>query len=134
MLCRVVLFTTADERTNVSSALAARSLNPHIYLVTRSSQTNLNERLNQTLGNLMALDIDELPATAFSLAAIGDETVGLLFVDGEFLGVVEKRIAAGDRWAQGRELFDLNTRSRRLLHHNRCITEVKCKFRNGAFP
>src|SRR6266545_1117168 len=116
--CRAVLFTTSDERVNVSGALAARSLNPRIRLVIRSSQTNLNDRLHQRLGNLMALDIAELPATAFSLAAIGDETVGLLSVDGEFLRVVEKRVAVTDQWVAGRELHDLNTRWRRVLHRS----------------
>jgi voltage-gated potassium channel Kch len=55
--CRAVLFTTSDERANISGALAARSLNPAVRLVIRSSQSNLNERLDQYLGNLMALDI-----------------------------------------------------------------------------
>src|SRR5215475_14722480 len=116
--CRAVLFTAADERANITGALAARSLNPDVRLVIRSSQTNLNERLHQQLGNLMALDIAELPATAFSLAAIGDETVGLLSLDGEFLRVVDKSIGSGDDWAAGRALHDLNTRSRRVLHHS----------------
>jgi Trk K+ transport system NAD-binding subunit len=116
--CRAALFTTRDERANISAALAARSLNPGIRLIVRSSQTNLNERLKQRLGNLMTLDIAELPATAFSLAAIGDETVGLLSIDGEFLRVVEKRIAEQERWAAGRQLYDMNTRWRRVLHHS----------------
>jgi len=116
--CRAVLFTTNDERANISGALAARSLNPGVRLVIRSSQTNLNERLDQRLGNLMALDIAELPATAFSLAAIGDETVGLLSLDGEFLRVVDRRIGPGDRWAAGRELHHLDTRWRRVLDHS----------------
>src|SRR5262245_32515287 len=54
--CRAVLFTTGDERANITGALAARSLDPSIRLVIRSSQTNLNLRLDQRLGNLMALD------------------------------------------------------------------------------
>jgi Trk K+ transport system NAD-binding subunit len=116
--CRAVLFTGADERANITGALAARSLNPDIRLVIRSSQTNLNERLDHQLGNLMALDIAELPATAFSLAAMGDETVGLLSLDGQFLRVVVKRIDSADGWAHGRELHDLNTRWRRVLHHS----------------
>ena len=116
--CRAVLFTSSDERANISGALAARSLNPGVRLVIRSSQTNLNERLDQRLGNLMALDIAELPATAFTLAAIGDETVGLLSLDGAFLRVVEKRVGPGDHWAAGRELHHLDTRWRRVLDHN----------------
>jgi len=50
--CRAALFTTSDERANISGAMAARSLNPRIRLVIRSSQANLNERLSQQLGNL----------------------------------------------------------------------------------
>jgi Trk K+ transport system NAD-binding subunit len=128
--CRAALFTTSDERANISGALAARSLNPAIRLVIRSSQTNLNERLNQRLGNLVALDIADLPATAFSLAAIGHETIGLLSVEGLFLRVVEKRIAATDHWALGRELHSLNTRWRRVLHHNRPADRAPVGFDN----
>jgi Trk K+ transport system NAD-binding subunit len=116
--CRAVLFTTSDERANISGALAARSLNPAVRLVIRSSQTNLNERLGERLRNLMALDIEELPAAAFSLAAVGDETVGLFSLEGEFLRVVDKRIGPADHWATGRELHYLDTRWRRVLHHS----------------
>lgn len=116
--CRAVLFTTGDERANISGALAARSLNPGVRLVIRSSQINLNERLGQRLGNLMAVDIAELPATTFSLAAMGDETVGLLSLHGQFLRVVDRRIGPRDGWASGRELHYLDTRWRRVLDHS----------------
>ena len=118
MECRAALFTAGDERSNIRGALAARSLNPGVRLVIRSSQANLNRQLTHELGNLAALDIASLPATAFALAAIGDEIVGLLGIDGEFLRVMEKRITADDRWVQGRELRDLNTRWWRVLQHS----------------
>jgi Trk K+ transport system NAD-binding subunit len=114
--CRAVLLTTSDERMNVSAALSARALNPGIRLVVRSSQSNLNALLHQRLANLIALDVAELPATAFALAAIGDETIGLFSVDGQILRVVENRITAEHRWRQAVELYDLNTRGRRVLH------------------
>jgi Trk K+ transport system NAD-binding subunit len=114
--CRAVLLTTADDRTNLSAALAARSLNPEVRLVVRSSQTNLNELLHQRVTNLIALDTAELPATAFALAAIGGETIGLFSVEGKLLRVVENRITADHRWCQGAELRDLNTRDRRILY------------------
>lgn len=47
--CRAILLTTSDDRVNISAALAARSLNPHIRLVIRSSQRNLNALLEQSL-------------------------------------------------------------------------------------
>jgi Trk K+ transport system NAD-binding subunit len=114
--CRAVLLTTSDERVNVSAALAARALNPEVRLVVRSSQTNLNDLLHQSLANLIALDVAELPATAIALAAIGDETVGLFSVDGQMLRVVENRISTSHRWHRCVELHDLNTLGRRVLH------------------
>jgi len=114
--CRAILLTTSDERTNFSAALAARSINSGIRLVVRSSQTNLNELLHQRVTNLIALDTAELPATAFALAAIGGETIGLFSVEGKLLRVVENRITADHRWCQGAELRELNTRDRRILH------------------
>jgi Trk K+ transport system NAD-binding subunit len=116
--CRAVLFTTGDDRTNISGALAARSLDPHIRLVIRSSHTNLNERLNQSLGDAAALDIAELPATAFALAAIDDEILGLLSLEGQLLRVVERRLGKKDGWIVGRRLRDLNTRWRHVLLHS----------------
>jgi Trk K+ transport system NAD-binding subunit len=113
--CRAALFTTGDEHTNVSAAVAARSLNPGIRLVIRSSQINLNNLLSERLGNLMILDVAELPATAFALAAMGEETVGLLTVDGRFLRVVDKQITTQERGIAGRKLYEWNTRSRRIL-------------------
>jgi len=114
--CRAVLLTTCEEHTNFSAALAARSLNPDIRIVVRSSQSNLNDLLHQRVTNLVALDMAELPATAFALAAIGDETIGLFSVEGKLLRVVENRITPDHRWCHGVELRELNTRDRRILH------------------
>src|SRR5262245_19760633 len=69
--CRAVLVTSSDERTNFSTALAARAIESRVRLIVRSSQANLNELLHQRISNLIALDTAELPATAFALAAIG---------------------------------------------------------------
>jgi Trk K+ transport system NAD-binding subunit len=113
--CRAVLFTTSDERVNVSGALASRSLNPAVRLIIRSSQKNLNELLDQSLGNIAALDIAELPAAAFSLAAIGGETVGLFRLQERMMRVIERRITSEHPWHRSRTLHDLNTRWRRVL-------------------
>ena len=119
--CRAVLLTTSDERVNVTAALAARSLHPGIRLVVRSSQTNLSKLLHDRLHNLIALDLAELPATAFTLAAAGDETVGLFSVDGRLLRVVDNRVAIGHPWHHGFKLRDLNNRERRVIHrHTAC--------------
>src|SRR5271165_121485 len=113
--CRAILLTTGDERTNIGSALAARSLNPSIRLVIRSSQTNLNDLLGQTLGNLIAFNASELPAAAFSLAALGKEIIGLFSLDNRLMRVVQTPVAGTHRWANARRFYDLNHRQRRVL-------------------
>jgi Trk K+ transport system NAD-binding subunit len=113
--CRAILLTTGDERTNIGSALAARSLNPSIRLVIRSSQTNLNDLLGQTLGNLIAFNAMELPAPAFSLAALGKEIIGLFSLDDRLMRVVQTQVDGGHRWTDARRLYDLDNRHRRIL-------------------
>src|SRR5262249_35776582 len=113
--CRAVLFTTSDERVNVAGALAGRSLNPNVPLIIPSSAKNLNELLDQSLGNIAALDTAELPAAAFSLAAIGGETIGLFRLEGQMMHVIERRITTEHRWYHFRTLHELNTRWRRVL-------------------
>src|SRR5262249_39601186 len=93
-----------------------RSLNSGIRLVVRSSQTNLNDLLHQRLANLIALDLAELPATAFALAAIGGETVGLFSVDGHLLRIVENCITPDHQWHPAIDLHDLNSHGRRVLY------------------
>ena len=113
--CRAILLTTGDERTNIGSALAARSLNPSIRLVIRSSQTNLNDLLGQTLGNLIAFNASELPAPAFSLAALGKEIIGLFSLDSRLMRVVQTQVSDGHRWAHAHRFYDLDNRHRRIL-------------------
>lgn len=65
----------------------------------------------------MALDPLELPATAFSLAALGEETMGLFSLDGQFLRVVRNLITPDHPWGKPRGLEDLNSSRRRILSH-----------------
>jgi Trk K+ transport system NAD-binding subunit len=76
----------------------------------------------------MILDIAELPATAFTLAAMGEETVGLLTVDGRFLRVVEKQITGQDRTLAGRKLYEWSTRSRRVLLRSASVNREPIDF------
>jgi hypothetical protein len=75
--CRAILLATSSETVNVQAALAACSLNPVIRLVIRSDQQNLNQLLGQQLGNFVAFEAAQLPAPAFALAALQQETIGL---------------------------------------------------------
>ncbi len=115
--CRAILLVTSDERVNVAAAFAARSLNPKVRLIIRSAQENLNELLGKHLGNFAAYEATQLPASAFALAALGDATQGLFSFEGYLLRVVKETIQTDHRWCDRRQLYELNTSSRRLLNH-----------------
>jgi Trk K+ transport system NAD-binding subunit len=114
---RAVLLVTGSERVNAETALAVRKLNPHIRLVVRSAKENLNQLLSQHLGNFVAFEPTQLPAAAFALAALGSEISGFFKIDGHWLRVVKRQLSPSDRWCDRRFLYDLNSRTRRVLCH-----------------
>ncbi|MGK7925928.1 MAG: NAD-binding protein [Spirulina sp.] len=127
--CRAALITTNNERANAEAALAIRQLNPNTRLVIRSTKENLNQLLNQQLGNFIAFDPTQLPAAAFAIAALGTDTLGFFNLAGEWLRVAKHHIARDHRWSRGhRPLYDLNNRSRRLLLHFSPEEEISNSF------
>jgi len=115
--CRAILLVTSNERINLESAFAARSLNPQVRLVVQSSQERLNQLLSQQLGNFVAFEPHQLPATAFALAALGGELCGLFPLEDQMLRVSHLVIDKNHRWCDRRLLHELNTATRRLLSH-----------------
>lgn len=117
--CRAILLVTRDERVNIAAAFAARALNPQIRVVIRSAQANLNQLLAKQLGNFVAFEPSQLPAAAFALVALGDETLGFFHLDHQLIRVVQLIIPPDHRWVDLRQLYELNTSTRRLLSHNK---------------
>ncbi|WP_421655997.1 potassium channel family protein [Leptothermofonsia sp. ETS-13] len=115
--CRAVLIVTNDERVNIEAAFAVKLLNPEVRVVVRSTKQNLNQLLEQGLGNFVALDASQLPAPAFAIAALGSEIRGLIHLDAYMLLVVKVSIDTTHRWCDRRFLHELNTQTRRLLSH-----------------
>ncbi|MGF1497452.1 MAG: potassium channel family protein [Elainellaceae cyanobacterium] len=115
--CRAIVLATSDERINIEAAFAARLLNPAIRLVVRSAKQNLNELLNQQFGNFAAFEPTQLSAPAFALAALDEDILGFFTLEGQLFQVVRRHVQAGDRWCQVRKLYELNTRTRRILSH-----------------
>ncbi|AFZ50144.1 NAD-binding protein [Dactylococcopsis salina] len=119
--CRAILIVTSNERINAETAVAARSLSPHVRLVIRSGQDNLNQLLGEHLGNFIAFEPTELSADAFALAALGTETQGLFYLktgdetEQQLFRVIKRRIEATDQWCDQRTLQDLNTQKRKVL-------------------
>ncbi len=113
--CRAILLVTSNERVNVETAFAARSLNPQIRLIVRSAKQNLNDLLTEHLGNFIAFEPTQLPAPAFALAALSDEIMGFFSLDNQLMRVVQEEIDRKHKWCESRMIHELNSRSRRIL-------------------
>jgi Trk K+ transport system NAD-binding subunit len=116
--CRAALLVTGNDRINIAAAFAVRSLQPHIRLVVRSAQKNLNELLAAHLGNFVAYEPSELAAPAFALAALGGgtgrETAALVRLAGRLLRVVRVRVTRQHAW-HGSTLASLQSPGRRVV-------------------
>ncbi|MGP0105458.1 potassium channel family protein, partial [Rhodoblastus sp.] len=113
---RAILLVTADERSNIAAAFAARSLNPGVRLVIRSAQAQLNRLLADQLGNLVAFEPSEFSAPAFAVAALDDETKARFDLDGSTVRVISRKVRRGD-WGDGRRPSELNTLHSRVIAH-----------------
>ena len=125
--CRSVLILTSDEEVNVQTALAVRQLNPQTRILVRSGQENLNQLLQQQLGNFFADDPTKLTATTFALASLGTETLGFFYLHGQRLQVVQRQLQLGAPWTNIRFLQELNSSRRQILAHlsqNHTLTEI----------
>ena len=115
--CRSVLIVTSDEEVNAQTALTVREINSKIRLVVRSGQENLNELLNQQLGNFFADDPNQLTASALALAGLGDETIGFFTLNNRRFQVIKHQLKPSDSWLYGLKIEQLNNKKRRILNH-----------------
>jgi Trk K+ transport system NAD-binding subunit len=115
---RAVLIVTSDQRVNIEAAFTIRRLNPYARLVVRSDQESLNELLQEHLGNYIAFEASQLPATAFALAALGGEIQGFFTLEHSVVRVVNVQIHDKHRWCNIRLLHELNSFNQRILTHN----------------
>ncbi len=115
--CRGILLVTRSEQVNIEAAFIARSLNPKIRLVVRSSKKELNEILGQHLGNFIAFEPDQLPAAAFALAALGAQTLGCFSIDNYLIRVVKREITPVHPWRQKLTIQEINPPNLRVLCH-----------------
>ncbi len=125
--CRSVLILTGDEEVNAQTALAVRQLNPQTRILVRSGQENLNQLLQQQLGNFFADDPTKLTATTFALASLGTEILGFFDLHGQRLQVVQRQLQLGDPWTNIRFLQELNSSRRQILAHltqNHTLREI----------
>jgi len=112
---QAALFVTSDERVNIQGALAARSINPDIRLVVRSSKENLNDLLESELGNFTALNPAELPASAFVNAVVTSEQLASFDLeDREFL-ITQHHVGENSPFTAGHKLSEYESSSTRIV-------------------
>ncbi|MDJ0747231.1 MAG: NAD-binding protein [Xenococcaceae cyanobacterium MO_167.B27] len=116
--CRAALIVTSNEQINIETALAIRQNNSQTRLVVRSGKSNLNQLLSYQLGNFIAFDCTELPTSAFALAALGTEILGLFKLNGKVAQVYQRYLQTKDAWCD-RYLVELETHNRKILAHYR---------------
>ncbi|ELS32462.1 MULTISPECIES: potassium channel family protein [Pseudanabaena] len=113
--CRAILLVTSNDNVNIETAIAVRRLNPHIHIVVRSSRQNLNQLLKEQLGNFVALDPVDLPAAAFAVAGLGEDTLGLFQLGVHKLRVVNYTVEPNDYQFLRIPAFQLHKKHSRLL-------------------
>lgn len=115
--CRAALLVTSSEEVNTATALIIRQLNAKTRLIVRSAKENFNDLLGNHLGNFIAYEPTELPATTFALAALGTEIIGFFTLDQQRVQVIQRQLKSNDPWCYNRLLHDINTRTRSLLNY-----------------
>ncbi|BAY78725.1 TrkA-N [Nostoc linckia NIES-25] len=115
--CRTIILVTGNERVNIEAAFAARLLNPQVRLVIRSDKQNLNQLLNQTLGNFIAFEPNQISASGFAVAALGNDYLGYFQLEEHQFRVVKHQIKMDDPWCNKPHIHELNTQHLRVLHH-----------------
>jgi Trk K+ transport system NAD-binding subunit len=126
--CRSILIVTHDEEINIQTALTVRQLNPKTRILVRSSKENLNQLLEEQLGNFFAGDSNKLTANAFALASLGSKTLGVFYLDRNRFQVVKREIKTNDSWTNVRHLYEINNNQRQILMHLSSENDIKETF------
>jgi Trk K+ transport system NAD-binding subunit len=112
--CRTVLIVTSNERINIETAFACRLINPSVRLVVRSAKQNLNDLLENHLGNFVAFEPTQLSASTFALAGLGEEVLGFFSLEQQQIRIIRQQILLEHSYYH-RKLYEINSRTRRVL-------------------
>ncbi|MDZ8029184.1 MAG: potassium channel family protein [Nostoc sp. SerVER01] len=112
----LVIAGSKDE-LNLSIMMQARVLNPQIRIINRFYNTNLGERLDQTLPDHLSMSVVGLAAPVFTFAALGSQAIGQIKLFQQTWPIHEEYIDENHLW-KGRKLSELwEDRSRMLIYY-----------------
>ncbi|BAZ42005.1 TrkA domain-containing protein [Calothrix sp. NIES-4101] len=112
-----LVIATSDDAVNLSVTMQARVLNPRIRIINRFFNTNLGDRLDQTLPEHMSMSVAGLAAPVFAFAALGNKAIGQIKLFDQTWPIHEEYIDNKHPW-HGRQIDDLwDNRSRMLIYY-----------------
>jgi voltage-gated potassium channel Kch len=107
----------SKDTLNLSIMMQARVLNPQIRIINRFYNTNLGERLDQSLTDHLSMSVVGLAAPVFTFAALGKQAIGQIKLFHQTWPIHEEYIDENHLW-KGRKLSDLwEDRSRMLIYY-----------------
>ncbi|MBD2495333.1 NAD-binding protein [Nostoc sp. FACHB-280] len=109
-----LVITASEDTLNLSIMMQARVLNPRIRIINRFYNTNLGERLDQTLPEHLSMSVVGLAAPLFTFAALGNQAIGQIKLFDQTWPVQEEYIDENHPWL-GRNLSDLWEEPTRIL-------------------
>jgi voltage-gated potassium channel Kch len=109
-----LVIATSDDALNLSIMMQARVLNPQIRIINRFYNTNLGERLDQTLSNHLSLSVVGLAAPVFTFAALGNKAIGQIKLLEQTWPIQEEYIHENHAW-KGRKISGLWEDPTRML-------------------
>lgn len=101
-----LVIASSDDDLNLSIMMQARVLNPRIRIINRFYNTNLGERLDQTLPDHLSMSVVGLAAPLFTFAALGNQAIGQIKIYEQTWPIQEEYIDEDHPWL-GRKLSDL---------------------------
>ncbi len=103
-----------DDASNLAILMQAQILNPKIRIINRLLNTNLGDRLDQTLPNHTTMSVPALAAPVFSFAALGNRAIGQLELFNQTWPIHEEWIHEQHPW-KGKTLTELWADPNRML-------------------
>ncbi|HEY9907265.1 MAG TPA: NAD-binding protein [Thermosynechococcaceae cyanobacterium] len=114
---QTLVLTENNDGLNLEILMQARILNPRIRVVNRLFNTNLGDRLDQTLSDHITMSVSALSAPIFAFAALGSAAIGQLRLFNQTWPIHQEYVDEFHPW-YGRQLSDLwDDRTRMLIYY-----------------
>ncbi|TAE56754.1 MAG: potassium channel protein [Nostocales cyanobacterium] len=112
-----LVISGSDDGVNLSIMMQARVLNPQLRIINRFYNTNLGERLDQTLIDHLSMSVVGLAAPIFAFAALGNQAIGQIRLFDQTWPIQEEYINENHPW-RGKKISDLwEDKTRMLIYY-----------------